>query len=255
MWFALVVSGWLAAAVQLDVPALTVGPPATIAEIDATAWKGEAHRLAWSPDGSQLYVQLVAGSPPSGRRQHLLVDVPDGARRELDTEPDWAQQYWAMKQDIHAPGDPSLAIEVEQRSEIRRAGPGPSGVLDRSGSPDALTSGPSPDNLAAGQHGDQRVRVVRLSFAGREIASWINVARPVPGLVFSWGPEGSGALVYATEKGTLVVLNRKERNKTLPGASNAMLPAWSTDGRRLAWLQRDAKHRYAVVWTRMSATY
>ena len=252
MWLSLVLAVVLGAApAQFDASTLTFSAPTLVTEIEPQN-KAEPRRLAWAPDGSQLYVQLVSGKPPSEQLRHVLVNLADGKMQAVEAEPAWAQQYWVIKQDVHAPGDPALMLAVEQREETVKSGPGPSGVLDRSGSPDALAgAGPSPDNLAAGQHGNSRVRVVRLSFVGQEIASWVGVAKPVPGMAFGWGPEGSGALVYATEKGGLVVLDRKKRHASVQGAADALLPAWSADGQRLAWLARRGKDRYALLWSRV----
>jgi hypothetical protein len=36
------------------------------------------------------------------------------------------------------------------------------------------------------------------------------------------------------------------------GAKNAILPAWSTDGSRLAWAQKTARRKYALVVARVA---
>ena len=42
--------------VPLDVSSLTIGAPVVVAELDLGKLKGEVRRLAWSPDGMQLYM-------------------------------------------------------------------------------------------------------------------------------------------------------------------------------------------------------
>lgn len=235
----------------LDVSKLTVGAPASVAQIETS--RGEPRRLAWAPDGATLYLQLVSGKPPAEQAHHLVVHLADGRVEALESEPAWAHAYWTRKQDRHAPGDEALILDIDMRQETLKAGPGPSGVLDRTGSPNSLASaGPSAENLAAGSHGNQKVSVVALSFVGQEIARWINTPKPMPGLVFGWGPEGSDALVYASEKGVVTLLDRKKRRLAIPGTSDALLPAWSDDGERLAWLMKRGKNTHAVVWAPVS---
>jgi hypothetical protein len=236
----------------IDASRLTLGAPVLVAEVETSRLKGEVRRLAWNPDGTTLYLQAVDGKPPDEKTRHYAVEVAGGALTVLDREPEWAAQYWAVKQDRVAPGIPSLMIEVQQQTETLKPGAGASGVLDRQSSPDAVAGGsPNAENLASGQHGNQFANVVRLKLVGQEIAVWIN-ERPIPGTRFSWGPEGSGTLVFTGEHGELVFLDRERHRQSVPKVKSAFLPAWSQDGGRLAFIQASGRKKLLISWLAVS---
>jgi dipeptidyl aminopeptidase/acylaminoacyl peptidase len=232
----------------IDVSRLSFGPPVLVADVDTAKLKGDLKRLAWEPDGTTLYLQTVEGKPPGEKVRHYTVEVVGGAPVPVDREPDWAAQYWAVKQDRVAPGLPSLVIDVQQGIEKLKPGTGASGVLDRESSPVAVASGsPNVENLANGQHGNENATVTRLKLAGEDIAVWVN-ERPFPGAKFSWGPAGSGALVYTGEHGELVFFDGTKHRKAVPDVKDASLPAWSADGARLAFVQRTGRKKVAILW-------
>jgi hypothetical protein len=232
----------------IDLSALTLGPPTLVAEVETSKLKGDVRRLAWEPDGTTLYLQTVEGKPPNERTHHYSLEVAGGAPVAVAAEPQWAADYWAVKQDRTAPGLSSLVIEIQQGVETLKAGVGASGVLDRQSSPDAVAGGnPSMSNLADGAHGSQNATVTRLKLVGEDIAVWVN-ERPYPGARFSWGPAGSGALVYVGEHGELMFFDRLKRRHKVPGVKDAFLPAWSADGRRLAFIQRTGRKKLSVSW-------
>jgi len=232
----------------VGVSALTCGPPVLVAEIDTSKLKGELRRLAWEPDGTTLYLQTADGKPPDEKFRHYAIEVVGGSLTGLDREPDWAAEYWTVKQDRAAPGMPGLVIDIQQQIETLKPGTGASGVLDRQSSPDAVAGGsPSAENLANGAHGNQSANVVRLRLVGQDIAVWIN-ERPFPGMKFSWGPAGSGALVFTGEHGELVFLDGQRHRQTVPKVKDAFLPAWSTDGSRLAFIQKTGRKKVAISW-------
>ena len=232
----------------IDVSRLEVGPPVVVTEVDTGTLKGEVRRLCWSPDGKALYLQTAEGRPPAEQLRHYSIALEGGNVSPLDKEPEWAARYWAQKQDRVAPGLPALAIEVVQGSENIKTGTGPAGVLDRTSSPDHVAAGnPSVENLAMGNMGNERARVVRLVLLDQEIASWTN-ERVIPGLRFGWGPEGSGALVHVGTKGELLFLDQAKRRHSAARVKDALLPAWSDDGGRVAFLQKVGRKKYAVAW-------
>jgi hypothetical protein len=235
----------------LDVTRVTIGAPVVVAEIAVSKLKGELRRLAWKPDGTTLYLQTIEGKPPDERVRHYTLEMAGGALSPAEREPEWAAQYWAVKQDRVAPGLPSLVIEISQGIETIKPGVGAAGVLDRQSSPDAVAgSNPSVANLANGAHGNQNANVTRLKLVGEDIAVWVN-ERPFPGAKFSWGPAGSGALVYTGEHGELILFDRQKRRQKVPKVKDAWLPAWSADGRRLAYIQKAGRKKVAVGWVAM----
>jgi hypothetical protein len=231
----------------VSVSALKAGSPTTVAELDYGKLKGEPRRLSWAADGSELYLQVVEGKPPDEKVRHYIVKVEGGTVRPVDKEPAWAVEYWNVKQDRAAPGLPHVMIEINQAVETLKSGTGPAGVLDRQSSPEAVGSAnPSVESLANGQHGNSLANVVRLSLAGEEFAAWIN-ERPFPGGRFSWGPAGSGALVYSDEQGRLVFLDRERHRQQVPATKATFLPAWSRDGARLAYVVKTARKRGQIA--------
>ena len=233
----------------LDVSALPIGSPVTITQLDAGTLKGEPRLLAWSPDGESLYLQSVEGQPPKAKVRHCLLPRSGGPLTALDAEPGWAIEYWNVKQDRVAPGVRALVIEIEQTTETIQGGPGPAGALDRSNPGAATNPNQTVPDLAGGTSGNQKAAVVRLKLLGEQIAKWVNPKeRPVPGTRFGWGPAGSGAIVYLGEHGGLVFFDRQKHKRSVPGVKDALLPAWSLDGRLLAYLQKAGRNKYVVAW-------
>jgi hypothetical protein len=234
--------------VPIDARAIEVGTPVIVAEIDTGKLKGDVRRLSWSPDLATLYLQTAEGNPPAETLHHYSIGVSGGAVAALDKEPDWAASYWAVKQDRVAPGLPGLVIEVTQGTENIKNGPGAAGMLDRGASRDPGSgSNPSADGLARAAMGTDHASVVRLTLQGTEIATWTN-DRPIPGTRFSWGPNLGGALVHVGDKGQLVFLDQQKQRQVVSKVKDAVLPAWSADGTRVAYLQKVGRKKYSVAW-------
>jgi hypothetical protein len=232
----------------VNVATLSISAPAIVAEVDAGKLKGECRELAWSPDGTQLYLQTAEGKPPMETLHHYTLALPNGAPVAVHDQPAWAVEYWSVKQDRSAPGLPAVSIKVEQKQETLKAGVGTAGVLDRQSNPTSVAANnPSAESLAGGIHGDQKANVVRLRLLDQEIAVWVN-ERAIPGTRFSWGPAGSGALVFVGENGQLVLFDLAKHKKKVPGVKDAWLPAWSADGSRLAYLQKTGRKKFVVAW-------
>ncbi len=230
-----------ASSTVIDVSTLTVGPPSTVAELDLGKLKGELRRVAWSPDGSELYVQTADGNPGSEKLRHYSVATAGGVVKAVEAQPEWASSFWGFKSARNAPGLASLQIEVEQKLENTKVG-------TSSGRPGEMASGPgggnvSIDKVAEGQHQN----VIRLTLFGEAVGEFVN-QQAIPGLTFSWGPASSGAIAYTEREGRLMLLDRNGHRQHVGGAKDALLPAWSTDGTRLAWVQKTARRKYTLVW-------
>jgi len=61
-------------------------------------------------------------------------------------------------------------------------------------------------------------------------------------------------LVFAKRTGgPLVAIDAAGHRQQLAGAKAAVLPAWSSDGTRLAWLERKDKKKYDLMAADVSA--
>ena len=237
----------LAALAAIDVSTLKIGPPTTVTELDLGKLKGELRQLAWSPDGTQFYLQTAEGAPPSEKVHHYVVPTAGGTPVGADQPPAWAKDYWAFKAGRSAPGLAELTLEAQQTFEVMKSGTGQAGALDREASPLGGNTG-NIETIAKGNDQHQKASVWRITLAGQTVNEFVNEP-PIPGLKFSWGPEASGAIACIDPDGRLTLLDQKKHKHTVPGVKDALLPAWSMDGARLAWVQKIGRKKYTLVWS------
>lgn len=231
----------------IDATRLTFSPVRIVTEIDAGKIKGEPWRLAWSEDGKTLYLQTVErdklGNLAGAR--HYLIALDTGKVTGADGEPSWATVYWSWKSGQTAPGAPAQRIDVEQRTETVRATAAPmGGELARGGTPGPGGGTAVGDAVNAAAQ-SQAVNVFALRWHGELIGEWANTA-VVPGLTFGWAPVNRVALAYADKDGRLVVVDGHGGKQAVPLVAGALLPAWSADATRMAFLQRKDKKHFAV---------
>ena len=235
----------LPAAAPLDVAKLAVGPAVSVIELDLGKLKGELRQIGWSPSALEIYVETIDGNPGSEKLHHYVVSVLGGTLQSVDYQPDWSQQYWAFKSDRVAPGLPSIEIDVKQeKSKIQvgtgtgRPGTNGTGASDVAGANNG-------DNVAMANEG-QSLPVVKFLLFGETVSEFKN-ERPIPGLMFSWGPRGTGSIAFTDSDGRLTLLDREKRTQRVKGAKEATLPAWSVDGAHLAWAQKTARRKYTLM--------
>ena len=138
-------------------------------------------------------------------------------------------------------------IDVEQKQEKLKVGTG----TGRPGEQAGGGAGASPVDIEKTAEG-QWQNFARLTLLGETVSEFLN-QMPIPGLMFSWGPAGSGAIAYTDrELGHLMLLDRNKHKQTVAGVKDALLPAWSTDGTRLAWVQKSGRKKYTLVWATVS---
>lgn len=215
-------------------------------ETDDKPW-----RLAWSPDGAQLYVQILDGSygdaqtGKSVKLKHYVYSIADGNEKEVDAEPAWAHDYWMMKSNRHAPDAPALALELKSEQRVEQTTQVPrGGDLAKGGS--SVETGTTAGDVGAAAYGRQNVTVNFYAFRGERIGEFLNSV-VVHGLTFGWGPSGTNALAYAAPKdGKVVVMDDQGRKKEVPGTKHALLPAWSPDATKLAWLEKEGRKKYEI---------
>lgn len=240
----------LHAQAPLSVESLTLaGPPHIVAELDMGKLKGEPARLAWSPDATEFYLQTLEGGfgRPGAKRRHYLYRIATGARRDLPIEPDWASAYWTAKSGQAAPDDPSLKIELGSEKRLERTINVPRGGDLAKGGPTGANAGtPMSDPGVAAAFNSQQVATHTMRLKGEIVGQFENTVI-VPGLTFGWGPPGSKAIAFAAQKsGRIVIMDARGEKREVPATKDALLPAWSPDGTRIAWLERTARRRFVL---------
>lgn len=236
----------------VDATTLVMGPPIAALQIDGDKLKGEPYRLAWSPDATELYLQMVERDR-SGKVwvTHHAIGLAERRLRRLDGEPPWAATYWAWKAAQAAPGAPNFRITVDFKEELVRPTATPMGGNLARGDPGASGGGAGAgagvgiDEAAAAAYQSQKVASYTLRLKGEVLGEWKN-APVVPGLTFGWSPASLGAIAFATPKGDLVVMDAEVRKQPVTGAKDALLPAWSDDGRRVAYLSKAGKKKFVL---------
>ena len=158
----------------------------------------------------------------------------DGIVSRAFGEPEWAVGYWAMKSNLAAPGLPLLRLEVQQDNRRTRPTPFTSNAIGGAYTPDVKNP---VDNFES---------EVTLRLLGLTIGNWINGA-PMAGETYGWGPSGSGALVFVGRGDRLTLIDQEARRRVVGTIKGASMPAWSADGRRLAFLQKTGKKQYRLM--------
>lgn len=237
----------LAAQSPIRADALKVSEPVKVAELDMDKLKGQPSRLAWSADGTQLYLQTMEGTfgLPGQKLRHYTVAVADGSRKDAPVEPEWASAYWTMKSGQNSPDGPPHTIDWKKETRKEQTVSTPmGGALARGGT--GGDTGTGAGEAMAAAYNQQQVPVVTLLLRGTPIGEFVNAAM-VPGLTFGWGPKGTKALAFADPKtGRIVLLDEKGGKREVAGTKDAVLPAWSEDASQIAWLQKDGKKKYVL---------
>jgi hypothetical protein len=232
----------LAAASQAvpRVDALTFGAPQKIVSLDKI--KGEPIQMAWSPDGTQLYIE-------AGQRtrigtfespKHYVVTLADQKVKGVDAPPQWATDDQTWKSNKWAPGQRTVAIEISDENRTQRAVSAPMGGALAKGGESGAAQGNMDDAVSASLT-SQTQHVITLRLKGETVGEYVNT-QFVPGYTFSWAPQAFGtAIAYARPDGHLAVMDLQGAKKEVPGTKNALLPAWADSGKQIAYVERDGK--------------
>jgi len=224
------VGGWLGAA-ALDVSSLTASEPALVCDLDLKTLRGELRRLSWSADHRYLHVQTLDGKT----LRDYIVALPEGAISAAFGEPEWAAEYWSRKSALAAPGTPDLKIEVLEDHQRTRPTPFTGGFTN--GGAQTVDPRNPRDTFAID---------ARLLLLGEEIGYTLNEVA-IAGGMYGWGPPGSGAIAFIDPSGKLTLFDRDKHKKVLLVARGAAMPAWSTDGRQIAYVQKAGRNRYRLM--------
>jgi hypothetical protein len=235
----------------VDIRHLNLSPPTAIIELDMSKLQGEPVRLAWAPDGRQLYVRTGQTDRWGNERDwHYLVSPGQAQAEPIGSEPIWYGRYWAWKSSLSAPGVPEFRLNLESSQLVKTS----TGVA-REGDIGATQSDPTGPGSELGPQGrailalaaqGQKVTIVTVRLKGELLAEFVNTPM-VPGLTFGWAPTPMGAIAYVSGKKRLVLMDRAGRKRELAGAKDVALPAWSDSGARLAYLQKKDKRRYVLM--------
>lgn len=242
----------LAAQSPMRVGTLKLSQPSNVAELDMDKVKGQPSRLAWSTDGTQLYVQTMEGNfgQPGQKLRHYAMTLADGKRQDLQGEPDWASAYWTEKSGQTSPDGPPLTIELKTETRTEKTVSTPMGGELARGGVGGETGTGAGDALAAA-YNQQPIPVNTMLVSGSIVGQFVNSVI-VPGLTFGWGPKGSKVIAFTEYKsGRVIVMDDRGEKREVPGSKDAILPAWSADGIRIAWLQRDGKKKFTLQVARV----
>jgi len=251
MWIVLALTLSLAAqaASPVDASKLTISA-AAFAELDVRKLKGELFRLAWSPDARQLYLRTIERDKTGNvKTSHHYLLTLDGTSTGLEAEPAWAAAYWAWKSTQAAPGRPAFKIDVEQqRRRINSTSVPMGGDLAKGGTEGGATGsgvGLGAGDAMAAALQSQMANVYTLKLKGEIVGEFVNAAA-VPGLTFGWGPVGTGVIAFANPEGHIVLMDEQGHKQEIASSKSALLPAWSDDGRQLAYLERSGKNKVTL---------
>jgi hypothetical protein len=230
-----------------DASKLTLSAPAAIVELDTGKLKGDLVRLSWSPDGQQMYVQTVERDRSGGIKstRHYLLALDGKPPKGLDEEPAWSTRYWAWKSGPSAPGLLTFKIDPDQQRRRRSATSSPmGGDLAKGGAEGgsgAAGPGMSSGDVMAAAVQSQMVSVWTLKLKGEVVGEFVNTPA-VPGLTFGWAPIGTGLIAFANPEGRIVIMDDQGRKQPIASKA-ALLPAWTADGARLAYLEKTGKNK------------
>jgi hypothetical protein len=224
---------------------VAVGTPTQVAELDSGKLKGQPKRLAWSPDSARLYLLVTEQKNAAPVERHYLIAASGGAAEAIDGPPEWASKYWAWKSAQAAPGAPDFKIEIEQEEKVNRATAAPmGGDLARGGT--STGEGTSVGDATSAAYQTQNSMVYSMKLKGQIVGEFVN-GPIVPGLTFGWSPQTLGLIAFAHKSGKVMIMDRTGRVTEINESGAAVLPAWSEDGGKLAFLRRDGRSKYKLM--------
>ena len=223
-----------------------VSAPTQVSTIDAGKLKGEPIQLGWSPDGTKLFLQ-TAGRDKVGmiaNPRFYLMSASDGKPEPVDTPPAWAAEYWAWKAGQFAPGSKTYGIDLKEDYRTVAAISSPmGGALAKGGADTSGGGGTTAEDVANRAQQAQKLRVVTLAVKGETVGESVGLQFQ-PGYTFSWSPAALAMMAYGNQSGRLAVMDRQGQKQEVGGTKNVILPAWSNDGSKIAFLQKAGKNKY-----------
>jgi hypothetical protein len=223
--------------VSTAAPLVDLGKAEVWLQLDALIMKGRPAQLAWSDNEDALYLQVVEGATAETLKvRHYLIAKGRGPTL-LDSQPKWAQAYWKWKSAKSYFGDPLMTIEVDTHRETVDS------IRDHNTA--YLNSEThAPATLESKVTAGSRV-VNRLILRGHVIGEFID-EDIFPGYTFSWSPNLLGLIAFRARNGRLTIMNLDGQTETVEGAKDAWLPAWSSSGELIAYLERHGRQQFTL---------
>ncbi len=246
MWLVmfLVAAGQVALASQVKIT------PVEITQFDLGKMQGAlVNQLAWSPDGQQIYLQTITEDRkalPKDIYHYVMAAEKGAAFKKVSAPPDWAVAYWTWKSGQSAPDDAAFKIDIATDKRIDAATALPmGGDMARGGA--STGNGASAESVMAAAATSTNATVYSMRLKGEVIGEWAD-HRIMPGLTFGWGPPGTHLIAYAEKQtGRLVIMDSTGAKQKIEETKGVVLPAWTSDGTRLAYLESIGRNKYALI--------
>jgi hypothetical protein len=229
---------------------LTMAGGEPIVELDMGKLKGDLAQLAWSSDGAEFYVQTIEHERSGNVKavHHYILSKLSKSAKDVDAEPAWAATYWAWKSAQSSPASRALSITIDgPRRETKRATAAPTGGALAKGGTATPGAGTTLGDAASAADQSQVLVIYTLKLGNEVLGEWIN--EPViPGLNFGWAPAPLQFLAFTKrDGGPIVIVDQGGKKQELAGAKTAILPAWSDDGKQIAWLERKDRKKFVLT--------
>ncbi len=226
-----------------DPPPFNITAPAAVIDLDAGELRGAPIQLAWSPDSVRWYLETLDGEGPNAKHHRFEIAVGDRAPRTVDAAPEWAVSYWSFKSNRAVPAHPTILIAVD---EARRTGQIPTQSLRQKAA--GMSNGAIALQGAFEANNDfaNAARVLTLTIDGTTISQLVDEPL-VPGMTFGWSPKEYDAIAFRNEKRHgLSIYRIGGCTLEVPDTREILLPAWSPDGTKIAFLERTGKKKYEL---------
>jgi hypothetical protein len=224
--------------------------PTEVAQIDLGKMQGTLlNQLAWSPDGQEIYLQTITEDRKALPKDvyHYVMPADGGTFKKVPAPPDWAIAYWTWKSGQTAPDDSSFKIDISTEKRIDAATALPMGGEMARGGTTAGSGGASAESVMAAAATSTNATIYTMRLKGEVVGEWAD-HRIMPGVTFGWGPPGTHLIAYAERQtGRLVIMDSTGAKQKIDETRGVVLPAWTSDGTRIAYLESRGRNKYALI--------
>jgi hypothetical protein len=122
------------------------------------------------------------------------------------------------------------------------------GALAKGGTAgDPNGGGTVPDDVTNHRLNSQTLTVITLTLMG-ETVGYFEGVQFLPGYTFGWAPKDLASIAYVNRAGRLTIMDKDGKKQEMESTKDAFLPAWSTDGSKIAFLQKAGKNKYDLYF-------